>query len=107
MLMVTVLKILSMTGNFHINSDVDCLYIPRSERGRGLKAIQTAFEYGIVSLNHHLIRNKDRNQLLSIVCQSKENESGRVAGELCCKYGITKSQNELPRSVGQMSKINV
>ena len=24
-------KVLSMTGNFHINSDVDCLYIPRSE----------------------------------------------------------------------------
>ena len=90
-----------MTVNFHINSDVDCLYIPRSEGGRGLKAIQTAFECGIVSLNHHLTRNKDRNQLLSIVCQSEENESGRVAGELCCKYDITISQNELPRSVGQ------
>ena len=25
-------KILTMTGNFYINSDVDCLYIPRSER---------------------------------------------------------------------------
>ena len=22
-------KVLTMTGNFHINSDVDCLYIPR------------------------------------------------------------------------------
>ena len=94
-------KILSMTGNFHINSDVDCLYIPRSEGGRGLKAIQTAFECGIVSLNHHLTRNKDRNQLLSIVFQSVENESGRVTGELCCKYDITISQTELPRSVGQ------
>ena len=90
-----------MTENFHINKDVDCLYIPRSEGGRGLKAIQTAYECGIVSLNHHLRRNKDRNQLLSIVCQSEENESGRVADELCCKYDITTSQNELPRSVGQ------
>ena len=77
-------KVLSMTGNFHINSDVDCLYIPRSEGGRGLKAIQTAYEYEIVSLNHHLTRKKDRNQLLSIVCQFEENESGRVADELCC-----------------------
>ena len=94
-------KVLSMTGNFHISSDVDCLYIPRSGRGMGLKAIQTAYEYGIVSLNHHLTRNKDRNQLLSIECQSEENESGRVADELCCKYDITTSQNELPRSVGQ------
>ena len=93
-------KVLSMTGNFHINSDVDCLYIPRSG-GRGLKAKQTAYECAIVSLNHHLTRNKDRSQLLSIVCQSKENERGRVAGELCCKYDITISQNELPGSVGQ------
>ena len=94
-------KILSMTGNFHINSDVDCLYIPRSEGGRGLKAIQTAYECRIVSLNHHLSRNKDRNKLLSIVSQSEENESARVAGELCGKYDITTSQNELPRLVGQ------
>ena len=93
-------KILSMTGNFHINSDVDCLYIPRSEGGRGLKAIQTAYECRIVSLNHHLSRNKDRNKLLSIVSQSEENESARVAGELCGKYDITTSQNELPRLVG-------
>ena len=94
-------NVLSMTGNFHINSDVDCLYIPRSEGGRGLKAIQTAYECGIVSLKRHLTRNKDRNQLLSIVCQPEENESGRVAGELCCKYDITTSQNELPISIGQ------
>ena len=38
---------------------------------------------------------------MSIECQSEENESGRVADELCCKYDITTSQNELPRSVGQ------
>ena len=66
-----------------------------------MKAIQTAYKCGIVSLKHHLTRNKDRNQLLSIVCQFEENESGRVADELCCKYDITTSQNELPRSVGQ------
>ena len=94
-------KVLSMNGNFHINSNVDCLYIPRSEGDRGLKAIQTAYECGIVSMNHHLTRNKERNQLLPTVCQSEENESGRVADKLCCKYDITKSQNELPRSVGQ------
>ena len=92
-------KTLSMKGNFHINSDVNYLYIPRSEGARGLKAIQTAYEFRIVSLNHHLTRSKDRN--LSTVCQSEENENGRVADELCSKYDITASQNELPRSVGQ------
>ena len=60
----TVIKtrnVLSITGNFHINSNVDFLYIPRSEGGRVLKAIETACECGIVSFNHHLTRNKDRN----------------------------------------------
>ena len=94
-------KTLSMKGNFHINSDVNCLYIPRSEGARGLKAIQTAYEFRIVSLKHHLTRSKDRTQLLLTVCQSEENENGRVAGELCSKYDTTASQNELPRSVGQ------
>ena len=32
-------NVLAMTGNFHIISDVDCLYIPISEGGRGFKAI--------------------------------------------------------------------
>ena len=56
--------ILSMTNNFHINSDVSCLFILKSKGGRGLKAIQTVYECRIVSLNHDLTRNKDRNQLL-------------------------------------------
>ena len=94
-------NILSITGNFHINSDMDCLYIPRSEGSRGLKAMQTAYECRIVSLNHHLSRNKDRNKLVSIVSPSEENESARVANELCGEYDITTRQNELPRLVGQ------
>ena len=35
------------------------------------------------------------------MCQSKENVSGILAGERCCKYDITTSQNELPRLVRQ------
>ena len=98
---IKIRKVLSMTVNFHINRDVDCLYISRSEGGRGLKAIETAYECGIVSLNHHLTRNKDRNQLLSIACQYEEKKSGTVTHELCCKYDVTTSRNELPRLVGQ------
>ena len=90
-----------MLGNFPINSDVDCLYILRSEGGRGLKAIQTAYECRKVFLNYHLTRNKDRNQLLLILSQSEENESGRVAGKSCSKYDITTNHNELPRPVAQ------
>ena len=75
-------KVLSMTGNFHINSYVDCLYILRSQEGSGLKAIQTAYKCGIVYLNHHPTINKDINQLLLTECQSEQNESGRVVDDL-------------------------
>ena len=86
-----------MTDHFHINSDANFLYIQRSDGGRDLKAIQTAYKCGIVSLNHHLTSNRD----CSIVCQSEENEIGRVAGKLSCKNQMTTSQNKLLRSVGQ------
>ena len=80
---------------------MDCLYIPRSEGGMGLKAIKTACECRIVSLNLRLTRHKDRNQLLLTECQTEEKEIGREEGELHSKYDITTGQNELPRSVGQ------
>ena len=37
-------KMLSVTGNFHPNSDVDRLYIGRNTGGRGLKSCQRLFE---------------------------------------------------------------
>ena len=49
-------KMLSMCGSFHVNSDVDCLYIPRSEGGRGLRSIQVSYESQIISLSHHLTK---------------------------------------------------
>ena len=76
-----------MTENFHINKDVDCLYIPRSEGGRGLKTIQTAYECGIVSVNHHLRRNKDRNQLLSIYVNPKRMKVGEL--QMSCAVNMT------------------
>ena len=47
-------KILCITGNFHRNSDVDRLYIPRRKGSRGLKSIQTAFELRMISVRQHL-----------------------------------------------------
>ena len=41
-------KQLTMTGNFHPNGDVDRLYIPRSEGGRGLKSTVRMYESRIV-----------------------------------------------------------
>ena len=47
-------KILTMHGMLHPKSDVDRIYIPRKEGGRGLIEIETAFNVAIVGLNHYL-----------------------------------------------------
>ena len=51
-------KILSATGNFHPNNDVDRLYIGRNIGGRGLRYCQRLFESRIIALKQHLHRNK-------------------------------------------------
>ena len=38
---ITTRKILNMTGNFNRNSDIDRLYLPRRNGGRGLKNVKT------------------------------------------------------------------
>ena len=60
-------KILSATGNFHPNNDVDRLYIGRNIGGRGLRYCQRLFESRIIALKQHLHRNKERNQILNFV----------------------------------------
>ena len=52
-------KILSVTGNFHPNSDVDRLYIGRNTGGRDLRSCQRVFESRIIALKQHLHRNDE------------------------------------------------
>ena len=66
-------KILSVTGNFHPNSDIARLYIGRNLGGRGLRSCQHLFESRIVALKHYLHRNKDRNQTMNYVYNEQNN----------------------------------
>ena len=66
-------KQLAMTGNFHPNGDVDRLYIPRSEGGRGLKSIVCMYKSRIVSVAQHLELNKPHNTILQFVAQQEQN----------------------------------
>ena len=66
-------KILSVTGNFHPNGDVDQLYIGRNIGGRGLRSCQRLFESRITALKQHLHHNKKRNQILNFVYDEERN----------------------------------
>ena len=47
-------KILTSSGSFHINSDMDRLYTPRNKGGRGLNSLVDIYISRLVSINHHL-----------------------------------------------------
>ena len=47
-------KQLTMTGNLHPNRDVDKLYLPRSQGGRGLKMVARIFESGVIAVARYL-----------------------------------------------------
>ena len=62
-------KLLSMTGRFHLNSDVDRMYMTRVKGGSGLRSIRTLYESRIISLRQHLLRNANRNEILGYVSE--------------------------------------
>ena len=56
-----------MTGNFHRNSDIDRLYLPRKIGRRGLKSIKLAYECRIISIHQRLLNSTHRNHYLKCV----------------------------------------
>ena len=57
-------KTLTLTRNFHPNSDVDCLYMQKSFGGRGLRQVQSSHESRVIAIRQHLINNLHRNSAL-------------------------------------------
>ena len=53
-----------MTGNFHKNSNIDRLYMPRKLDGRGTKEMMSTYESRIVSAKQHLTQSKKNNKYL-------------------------------------------
>ena len=81
-------KNLSVTENFHPNSDVDRLYIGRNIGGRGLRSCRRLFESRIIALKQHLHHNKERNQNLNFVYNGERNNIIRVSDELLQKFDV-------------------
>ena len=53
-------KLLKMHKMLHPRADVERLYIPRKDGGRGLIDVETAFKTVTIALNHYL-RHKEGN----------------------------------------------
>ena len=65
-------KILTCTGNYHKNSNVDRLYTKREAGGRGLNSIFDVFVTRMISTAEHLKSTRDSNKYIELVIQHEK-----------------------------------
>ena len=94
-------KILSMMGNLHPNSDIDYVYVSRSNGGRGIKQIRTLYESRIIAVRQHLLRNDNRNNLIQYIVTSEEQDIIRVSKELLDLQHINDDISKQPRLISK------
>ena len=94
-------KTMAMAGSLHKRSDVERLYTPRKQGGRGLTSVEDIFTSRTVSLATHIENNKDRNPFLQKVCEHElQLRLFRVANEFK-QYLEVQRQQLAPEQVGQ------
>ena len=94
-------KILTLTRNFHPNSDVDRLYMQKSLGGCGLRQVQSSYESRIIAIRQHLIHNLHRNSALEYIYEKETNDILKEGQELLQKYNIVSIPNEPPKSISK------
>ena len=91
-----------MTGNFHPNEDVDRLYIPRSEGGRGLNSIERMYESRIASVVQHLELEKLHNTGLQFAAEQEQNDIVRLKEKLLENYETEWGENTTPKNLSMV-----
>ena len=51
-------KLLTIHRQHHAKADVDCLYVPKKQEGRGLMQLEEAYAVGITKLVKYVDRRK-------------------------------------------------
>ena len=95
-------KQLTMSVNFHPNSNIDLLYIQRNLGGRGLQQIQRVFKSRIISIRQYLLRNRNRNTNLAYICDEEKSNLLRLGENLVQTYEIDSSLNQNPKTVSKL-----
>ena len=81
-------KILTVSGSFHINRDVDRLYCYRKNGGRGLSSIADTLISRIVSLSLHLKNPRYDNRFLNHVLTHETEQLIRIAENLLSNFSV-------------------
>jgi hypothetical protein len=101
-------KLLTSTGNFNRNGDVDRLYLPRNEGGRGLRSIYSIFKARIVSLYQHIVKASVSRPLIKQLLDHERDGICRIATQLTDLFKVVHEPSRSPRAWGKLisSSIN-
>lgn len=97
-------KILTSTGSFHINSDVDRLYTYRNKGGRGLNSLADIYIARIVSISWHLKEKAESNPYLALVIQHEKGSLMRVADQLTSCFNVEAKETDTAKSMAKQLK---
>ena len=90
-----------MTGNLHQNIDINYLYVSRCNGGRGIKQMRTLYESRTIAVRQHLLRNKDRNNLIRYIVKSEDEDTIRVGEELLDLQSIADDISKQPKAISK------
>jgi hypothetical protein len=89
-------KLLTMYGVHHPKADIDRLYLPRREGGRGLVELENAYKSSIVGLSEYIKQATDRYTSMLRTHEAKKAKYSliKVGEELRSKYLPPLTQNQ-------------
>ena len=92
-------KLLTSTGSFHINSDIDRLYSYFNKGGRGLNTLVDIYISRLVSINSHLMEKSPCNTYLALVFNHEKESLVRFANQFVQCFDIQAEPNEPPKKL--------
>ena len=97
-------KLLTLSGSFHRNSDIDRLYSERAKGGRGLNSLVDNYIARTVSITQHLKEQSPSNVFLAAVLKHEDSRLVRVSNELTACFGIDVNEADSPKHLSLQIK---
>jgi len=96
-------KLLTIRGEHHPKADVDNLYVPRKQEGRGLMQLSAAYAVEITKLVEYVDRKED--PLIQVVKTHQHNtDSAVLQTARCLKTEVRKETRKMKDSIAEKTK---
>ena len=94
-------KHITMTGNFHPNGDIDKLYLPRVQGGRGLKMVARMFESRVITIGQYLTQRSHHNEISKFIYETELPNMIRLQHNLLATYNIYHDISSIPKKLSK------